>query len=65
MKYDNVRDKTLDRCLAREECDDKDVYEFLKLIKNQGGCSWGINAKELMIEDKWVKVVQHAKRKSA
>ena len=33
LKEDEVRDKTLKRGIAREDCNSNDVYEFLKLLK--------------------------------
>ena len=34
LKCDEVRDKILNGAIKREDCDDQDVYDFLKLLKN-------------------------------
>ena len=37
LKCDEVRDKILNGAIKREDCDDQDVYDFLKLLKKPGG----------------------------
>ena len=36
LKHDNVRDKILSRELDAEECDYRDIHEFLSLLKKSG-----------------------------
>ena len=39
LKYNEVRDKILNGTLQRNECDNQDVYDFLKLLKKPEGYS--------------------------
>ena len=51
--------------LSREECDNEDVYQFMKLLKKPGGYERGSNKMVDILVDEWTRVVKKAKRKSA
>ena len=63
LQIDQIRDKILQGELDISECDDNDVYSFLKLLKRQyrdSECSIPME----ISKEKWEKVVRKAKRKS-
>ena len=64
LNKDEIREKILKGTLTREEVQDDNVYNFLKLLRNEE--RWTNNNKELdpiTLED-WKAVVQRSKRKS-
>jgi len=64
LRNDNVRDKILNGTLQREECDDDNVYEFLKLLHQNRRNNYRRCRKEINDHD-WEKVVKQSKRNSA
>ena len=63
LQCDNIRDKILRGELEIEDCDDRDVYSFLTLLKNHRGEEQSENSSEIS-EMEWERVVKKAKRKS-
>lgn len=62
LKHDNIRDKILNGSLRRDEYDDDDVYEFLKLLKRRGGYVAESNKIVVITEKKWILTVKKAKK---
>ena len=66
LQEDDTRDKILDGRLREEDCDSKDVFEFLSLLKQPQERRSRSNRQyqEIMIEQ-WTKEVMRAKKRSA
>jgi len=64
LKHDEVREKIIKGELNENECDYKEVYAFLELLKRGSSSAIRINTEEIS-EVEWKKVVTKAKRKSA
>ena len=65
MKYNNIRDRILSRTLRRNECDDDNVYDFMKLLKRHGRYVIGSNTMAAITEEEWISTVKKSKRRSA
>ena len=64
MKKNDVRDRIINGELEIQECDYKEVYQFLTLLRRERNSIRQEHQEELS-EAEWIKVVTKAKRKSA
>jgi len=55
----------LNGTLQREECDNQDVYDFIKLLKKRGEYREESNKMANITGDKWRKTVKKVKKRSA
>ena len=61
---DVIRDKILNGTLRRDECDDENVYQLLKLLHQNGRNDYRRHPREINKQD-WMRVVKQSKRSSA
>jgi len=64
LRNNSIRDKILNGNLSRDECDNDNVYEFLKLLRQNGRNNYRRTRRELCEQD-WIRVVKKSKRNSA
>jgi len=64
LQIEQIRDKILNGALKSEECDNEDVYQFMKLLKKPGGHVRGSNKMEELSVAEWSKVMKKSKHKS-
>ena len=63
LQQNHMRDKILQGRLVEEDCDNQEVYDFLKLLKNPGqSCKPSF---EPIIEEDWIREVRRSKKQSA
>ena len=62
LQQDEIRDKILQGRLVEEDCDNREVFEFLQLLKNPLQCAKP-SFEPITAED-WIREVKRAKKKS-
>ena len=64
LKKDEIRNRVLNGEIEEHECDDRRVFEFLKLLKKQSNDT-SINIQSKITLEKWNNVVKQSKKRSA
>jgi len=63
LQQDSVRNKILRGRLVESDCDNKDVFEFLKLLKNPTQCNQP--SFKPITEEEWIREVKRSKKRSS
>ena len=61
LQENETRNKILNSTLKENKCDLKEVYEFLKLLKNQLFNQHNIQKNDITTEE-WIRVIKKAKK---